>query len=266
MAIAVFILLLAMATLHITQILGPIEDGLRYIFSPVSYVFDYSGTRLKSVFIQRQSLSECQEKNLDIERRIAGMSVDYVKLKALEAENEILRETLGYLNEQSYEAVMARVISRSVIPTEDIFIIDRGSRDGLQKGMAVIVQNGMYVGKISTIYDRTAEVTLTSDPSSRVAVSLAGQHRLVGLVEGRGNHTARATLIPHEEPLAPNDILVTSGTEEKVPADLVVAIVNSVIGEATDPFKSATLEPFIRTESLNLVAVLIPRALRPDNL
>jgi len=259
-----FSVILAIVTLHITSILIPIEDALRTVLAPAGHFVSYVGTRMYSRWANRDSINECQEKNEDLNHVLASISVDYVRLKALEEENVILRKTLGYLQDQEYDAVAAHVISRSVVANRAVIMIDRGAKNGLEIGMAVIVEEGVYLGKITRIQEHTATVTLTADLESKVAISKAGEHKLIGLVEGQGNGTALATLIPQQEVIQVNDILVTSGTEDKVPADLIVGIVNRIIGEPTDPFKNAALQSVLDPDSVDVVAVLRSQALRPE--
>jgi len=263
-ALIILGILIALALLHVTTILIPLENAVRGLLSPVARVVTSMGSKISYRLENFETLNECKDKTTDLEHRLTSLSVDYVRLRALEEENAVLRKTLDYLQKQGYDGVMAHIISRSVVPMQADFMIDRGSRDGLEIGMAAMVENGVYVGKISKLYDRTAVITLTSDPSSRVAISLAGQHRLIGLVEGQGNGSAIATLIPQQESLHENDILVTAGTEEKVPANLIVGMANRVMGLPTDPFKTATIEPMISPEYLEVVTILRPRALSPE--
>ncbi len=256
--------IMALAILHVTGLLLPVEDFIRSGLAPLGVGVTSVGTDLSQKFTRDMTADQCREHAADLETRLAGVSVDYVRLKALEEENEVLRKTLGYLQKQGYDAVMGRVISRSGIPERSVVMIDRGTTDGLENGMAVIMGDGIFVGKITSIQERTATVTLLSDRQSRTAISKAGQHKLIGLVEGRGNWTAEATLIPQQEPLGPNDMLVTSGTEGKIPPNLVVGLVNKVDGQPTDPFKNAAVELMAPLEYVEVVAVLRPQALRPD--
>ena len=262
-AVIVLSTILAMAFLHLTSILTPAEDWLREILSPIGYALNWAGGTLRPSPSNVQTLSACRDSLSDMEKRLAAVSVDYVHLRALEGENEVLRTTLGYLQKESYDAVMARVISRSVDPGRSVIMIDKGSKDGLENGMAVIVGDGIFIGKITTIRELTSVVTLVTDPQSRVAIAHAGEHRLIGIAQGNGSQTAEATLIPQQESLVQNDILVTAGTEEKIPADLAVGLVNKVSGQLTDPFKSATIEPLLPSDRLQMVAVLRPQVLRP---
>jgi cell shape-determining protein MreC len=130
--------------------------------------------------------------------------------------------------------------------------------------MAVVVGDGILVGKVTSLKERVSTVMLISDVSSRLAAASLGGSRLFGLVEGSGNQVARLTLVPQSEPLGRDDIIVTAGTEEKIPPHLVIGIVNDVQGTPTDPFKSASIEPLAKRDQLNIVMVLRPSALRPE--
>lgn len=263
-ALTVLGALLALGILHITGLLSPVENLIRMVLAPIGSGMTSAGTNLSQRFTRDLTAEQCRDHAADLETQLASVSVDYVRLKALEEENEVLSKTLGYLQKQGYDAVMGRVISRSGIPEQSVVMIDRGTKDGLENGMAVIMGDGIFVGKITSIQERTATVTLLSDEQSRVAVSKAGQRKLIGLVEGKGNWTAEATLIPQQETLEPNDMLVTSGTEGKIPPNLVVGLVNKVEGQPTDPFKKAAIELLAPLEYVEVVAVLRPQALRPN--
>jgi cell shape-determining protein MreC len=71
------------------------------------------------------------------------------------------------------------------------------------------------------------------------------------------------TFVPQAEELRADDVIVTSGSEDKIPSDLVIGLVNEVDGKPTDPFKSASIQPIVQGDRLRLVSVLVPSALRP---
>lgn len=256
--------ILAIVFLHITRILVPFEEFGRMALAPLGAFATKTGIFVNQDADNKNITKQCNEEIEELQRRIKHLSVDYVQLSALKEENAVLRKTLGFKEQQGYETIMANIISRSVAPNRGFVTLDRGSKDGLQPGMAIIVDNGVYIGKIHKIYERTAVAILTTDPDSKVAISKPGEHRLIGLVEGRGNGAAKATLIPQQEDIVVGDIFVSSGTEEKIPPDLVVGLVNKIFDTKTDPFKEATLEPVVKTDNLSIVAVLIPKVLNPN--
>ena len=108
-------------------------------------------------------------------------------------------------------------------------------------------------------------VSLLADSQSRVAAARSGTPGLIGLVQGEGNGVARLDLVPRSTSLAMNDLIETAGTEEKIPPHLALGLVNHVDGVLTDPFLSASLEPFADVSRISLVAILRPAALRPSH-
>jgi rod shape-determining protein MreC len=256
--------ILAVALFHIAGLLQPVENGIRFALMPVARAFAAVGSATNQSGPNGETVQSLEQKNTELESRLSSISVDYVELRSLEEENRSLRKVANFLNDSGYDHVGARVIARTTDPQLASVLIDRGSADGLETGMAVVAEDGVFVGKVTSISERVATVTLTADPQSQVAASLAGVHQLIGLVQGEGNGVARLTLVPQSQPLKANDIIVTAGTEEKVPANLAIALVNQVDGKPTDPFKTATLEPLTRVDKLDLVIVLRPAALRPN--
>lgn len=199
----------------------------------------------------------------ELEARNSGLAVDYVRLKALEEENRTLRAQAKFLDRSGYDSVGARVIGRDVSGKRALLTIDRGQEDSLETGQAVITDQGVFIGKISQILDRVATVELVTDPRSRVAASLQADGQLSGVIEGRGNGAGVLTYIPSSESLIADQLIVTAGTEDKVPGNLPIGVVNTVEGKPTDPFMNATIEPIVSLDRIVFVSVLRPTALRP---
>lgn len=262
--IATAAIIIALTILHISRIAQPAEEAARFALLPIGRFFAAAGVGARDMLVGSPEFNELRDRNAELEARMRLLVLDYVRLRALEEENRSLTALLTFKRQSGYDSVPARVIVRSVNPNSATVVIDRGSKDGVEIGMAVVAGNGILVGKVTNLKERVSTVTLISDESSRLAAAAAGGNRLFGLVEGGGNKVARLTLVPQSEPLQRDDIIVTAGTEEKVPPNLVIGIVNEVRGTDTDPFKSATIEPLAKSDKLNIVMVLRPGALRPE--
>lgn len=211
-----------------------------------------------SSFLRLDPLSrESAERVEELEARLRSQTVDYVLLRALEEENRSLRAQTGFLADRDVQTVGARVISRSISDQTAVVMIDRGSNDGIEIGQAVIAENGLLVGKIVSLTERTSNVMLITDVRSRVAATTPEAGTVSGVIEGRGSGVAHFTLIPQSLPLERDHVVVTAGTEEKVPANLAIGLVNDVDSKATDPFKNAVIEPLAPLNDLNLVSVIL---------
>ena len=156
------------------------------------------------------------------------------------------------------------MISRDIHDQRALLLIDRGSDDHLELGQAVMTEQGLFVGKISVLKKQVSTVELLSDPHSRIAAALSEKSRLSGVIEGRGNGAAVLTFIPSSQPVKRDQIVMTAGTDDKIPAHLPLGIINAVEGKPTDPFFSATIEPLVHADQITFVSVLRPSALTPE--
>lgn len=204
-----------------------------------------------------ETLNQC-------ETRLRQVSSDEARLHALEEENKVLRAQAKFAETSGYDQVGALVISRELGTIRGRLIIDRGANDHVEVGQAVVTGEGVYIGRIRAVETRIATVELLSDADSRVAAATMNGDALTGIVEGRGNGAAALTYVPSSINLAPDQIIVTAGTEEKIPSHLPLGIINSINRTPKDPFYNASVDPLIRFDRVTYVSVLRPAVLRPS--
>ncbi len=240
--------------------------GLAYAIPPSRHVCEQAvsavGPRLVGIVQQNQNqpADAEQAEKMRLQERVVALVIDGARLQALEEENRLLRQQARVSLQSGFEALGAQIISRAMTPDRASIVIDRGSQDRVEIGQAVLAGDGFLIGKISALGSRTATVELLTDPRSRIAATLSGEQRVLGVVEGRGNGAARMTYIPASQTIKKDQIITTSGTEEKIPAHIPLGLVNAVEGKNTDPFVSAILEPLLPLDRLAFVTVLRPQA------
>lgn len=241
--------------------LKPLARLVETVTLPVARVL--SSARNTVIGLGQQTISsDAEQRIMRLESLVRSLAMDQAHIEGLEEENRQLRALAKFIGTSGYDSVGAHVISRDIRNQQALILIDRGQRDGLEVGQAVVSAGGILIGRISVLKDRVATVELVTDPRARIAAALRG--KLIGVVEGRGNGAATLTYIPPSQVIARDEILTTAGVEEKIPADLPFAIVNDVHGKPTDPFLKASLEPLVPFDRLTLVSVLRPSVLRPD--
>ncbi len=250
--------------LSAVYLLRPFETWMQLSLLPLARVFNNFGFGVGQVLRPAPDSKQLIADVRELEARLASISVDYVKLRSLEEENLSLRKLAGFLESSGYDHVGAQVIARSSDPRSATVLIDRGAADGLENGMAVIMEDGIFIGKITLLREHVSTVTLVSDKRSRIAVARAGSKALAGVLQGEGNGVASLRLIPQNAALQRDVLLVTASLEDKIPPNLPIAVVNQVEGRPTDPFKSASLQPLARLDQIHLVVVLRPIVLRPQ--
>lgn len=254
-ALAVIVLLLG---LHYLNWLKPAENVLVRVLTPIqakardfsSGIKDFSNNWLN----KRNLLLE----NNDLKEKLKTSRVDQAKLNSLSAENELLKKELKFLEERPVKYVAAKIVTGISDPLSQSVIINRGRKDGITKGLAVVADKGILVGKVYEVRDNFSKVLLLTDSQSKVAATIQNLDLTIGLVEGQFGLSFAMTNIPQNQAVAEGDLIVTSGLEGNIPKDLLIAQVESVNQVESEIFKTAILKPVIPFNNLSYVLVIIP--------
>ena len=67
------------------------------------------------------------------------------------------------------------MIGNSTVATAKAVFIDRGSTSGIEKGMAVVMPEGI-VGKVIAVYPLVAQVLLVTDATFKVGIESQKNH------------------------------------------------------------------------------------------
>lgn len=111
--------------------------------------------------------------NLKLRREIAGLRIVQNEMIALENENARLRRLLDYSARHPQSFIPAAVLSAEggAAAAHATIRVDKGSLSGIREGAVVVVPNGL-VGCVTAVSFHTAEVTLISDASLRIACEI----------------------------------------------------------------------------------------------
>jgi len=250
--------ILILVVLALAGFVHPVREALRTVLLPPARLASNLGAAVGGFLRLDEETGAANERVEELEARLRSQTVDYVRLRALEEENRALLAQANFISDKGYKTLGARVISRSITHQTAAVTIDRGATDGVEIGHAVVTEDGIFVGKVVSLGERTSVVMFVTDIRARAAATVAGSEEVAGVVEGRGNGVAHFTLVPQALPLERDDVIITAGTEEKIPGNLVIGLVNDVESKPTDPFKNAVVEPLAPLDRLNLVSVIIP--------
>ncbi len=136
-------------------------------------------------------------------------------------------------------------------------IINRGHEDNVAVGQFVMSPaDHCIVGTISDVSPKWAKVRLISDPASRIAVSIADLG-IPGLMEGRGNNTARIPLIPTKHKIKKGDP-VYARKRSGLDVPVIAARVTECRPDAENPLVwSIKVQPVCDVADLREIAVVI---------
>lgn len=160
-----------------------IKDTVGFAQSIVAKPTNY----ITGIFDGIESLLNTYEENKRLKMRLEEFAVLQTKVHNLEKENANLQELID--KEQSlldYNPVHATVIARNPDQWEEKIILNKGSKHGIEKNMAVMTARGL-IGKIILVTPYTSEVELlyTNNANYRVsALVQAEKEDIYGLIEG----------------------------------------------------------------------------------
>lgn len=153
--------------------------------------------------------------------------------ESLENEIQELKDTLK-LNKTltEYEPINATILSRNKSYWFNNITIDKGSKSGVKKGMAVITKNGL-IGKISKVYKTSSEVKLitTDDIKFKVSISIkTNDQDNYAIMNGydREKGLIKATGIDKITEINKKDKVLTSGLGELFPEGIYIGEVEDI--------------------------------------
>jgi rod shape-determining protein MreC len=150
--------------------------------------------------------------------------------------------------------IAASVIARDISPFMHFVIIDRGSDNGLRKGMPVITQQGL-VGNITAVTAGAARVQLINDPGSSINVILQ-QSEVEGVVNGQITGEIKLDMVSKSATIQPGELVLTSGLGGKYPENIVIGQVVTIRSDAYSLFQSASVQPAVDFSQLDIVLII----------
>ncbi len=176
-----------------------------------------------------------------------------MKLNLLEKDNARLRKIL-YLQELSNdETISAAVISRKTGSWWRQIILNKGAKDGVEIGSAVIGPGGL-LGRINNTSFLTASVNLLTSPESKVGVWL-DRTQINGLLVGSGDDYPNLILYSKDADIKVGDFVSSSPASTLLPPNLPIGIVQSV-DEPIKAKKTAKISLLAKPHAIDWVQIL----------
>lgn len=210
---------------------------------------------VQSLINQPEDITSLRQKNAGLEAENSSLQVQIVELQKQVTEFELLSTLVDYERrhvENEYTA--ASVIARDVSPFMHYVIINRGSDDGLRKGMPVITQQGL-VGTIAAVTAGASRVQLINDPGSSINVILQ-QSGEEAVLNGQLTGEIELDMISQNATVLPGDLVMTSGLGGNYPANIVIGQILTVKNEASALFQTASVQPAVDFSQLDIVLII----------
>ncbi len=211
---------------------------------------------LQDIFTAPRDITTLRQQNAELVNEVANLQAQVIQLQQQVGETQVLAALVDFSRarpENSYKA--AAVIGRDPSPFLHYVIINRGSNDGILRGMPVVTDQGL-VGRVDAVIADAARVQLITDPASKVNIRLQNAEEEASLV-GSVTGDVILDLIPQDATVETGDLVLTSGLGGGYPPDLIVGQVVNIRSRDFDLFQSATVQPVVDFNRLQIVLVIV---------
>lgn len=222
----------------------------------VQFWFSSRFIALQDFFTAPRDIVTLRQRNAELESDVAELQAQVIQLQQQVGQTAILAALLDFAQANPTNRFRAAaVIGRDPSPFLHYVIINRGSNDGILRGMPVVTEQGL-VGRVDAVIADAARVQLITDPASSVNVRLQNADEEASLV-GSLTGDVILDLIPQDAVVKTGDLVLTSGLGGGYPPDLIVGQVVNVRSRDYDLFQQATVQPVVDFNRLQIVLVIV---------
>jgi rod shape-determining protein MreC len=246
--------------------LSMVENGVGSTLNSIQRLFHKSGYTIKDSLGFVFNFTNVKKENEELKKRNDELEQKALERDTLMKENEILRESLDFKSQHSeYNYIGSNIIGRSGGNYLDGFIIDKGTRDGIKKGMVVVTSKGL-VGQVTSTAINWSEVQSISNENIAVSGMAESTNETSGIVRGYKDADnrllAKLYYLPQDSTVKQGDVILTSGYGSLYPKNIRIGQVIDIEEDKGKIMKNAIIEPYVNFNTLEQVLVVIPKDLR----
>lgn len=258
-ATSVLCLLSVIITISYRQKPNLVENTIGTLISPFQKVFSGTTNYFKNKISFFNNIIEIESQNYDLKKKVAELTEETKRLNYLDDENKKLASLLELeLRYPQHEKVGAYVVAKDISTWYDVFVIDKGTMDGIQKNMIVLADGGLC-GKILEAGLNYSKVVGIIDDTSVIS---AKNNRTddFGLVRGDINLMLEGLCIMEDisvnAEIVENDEIITSTLSKYYPPGLLIGHVREIKTDSKGLTKTAIIEPAVDFKNIETVLII----------
>ena len=232
----------------------PLGALLMLIMRPLQVASESAVSWVKNFRDNYDTLTGFRSENERLRKRIQSLEIERQRLLEAEATNRQLKALLDFRSRIPAWAITGSIIANSANSWFQSCMIDKGSSEGVRKGMAVVTPLGV-VGQVVGVTSHAAKVLLLTDPNSGIDV-LVQRTRSRGIVSGSLDSGIVLKYVKRSEDIQEGDRLITSGIDGVFPKGMMVGTVIKVRKQHIGLFQFIEVLPAVQTERIENVLVV----------
>ena len=195
----------------------------------------------------------------ELENSLENLKKEKEELLIIKDQNKLLKEEIDSLKNElelkkvysNYEVEYANIINRNVLYWFNEITINKGSKDGIEEGNAVVTHNGL-VGKVIQTTNDTSLVELITSNNNKTSILI---NDLVGTITSYQDNLLIAEGITNYDKVNINDKVYTSGLAT-LPKNILIGYVKEIKKDNYDTSKILLITPSQDINNLYFVTIL----------
>ena len=225
----IFLIFLSIVLIFLTRInftpINYIKVSINEIIYRVSFIVSIPEKQISRSFFSINEHFEMYEDYKDAKEKIKKLESDKYNSGFIISENERLRKLIDEYIINSEELV-GKVLLDKESPFLKSIIVNKGSKDNVELGMAVL-DNSYLVGKIVEVNYSTSRALLISDLNSKIPVTVEpGNYQ--SILSGTGKEFGQIQYFKKDIILDTKSIVYTSGSGGIFKAGIPIGIITKV--------------------------------------
>jgi rod shape-determining protein MreC len=240
-----------------------IESGLADGLLPFFSVLTSIQNGMASWWNHYIHLIDTQQENDRLQKKIEQLQEENNRLKETALAQARLEKLLNLKMVPTVPVQVGQVVGRNPGPFIQLLFINKGRKDGLVRGMPVILPQGV-VGRLEKISSHYSEVLLLNNPGFAVDC-LTQRTRVQGVLTGiPGDSHCQMKYVEGTSDVKPGDIIITSGLDKLFPKGLILGRVLKVLPQAKGSFPFIEILPEVSFSQIEEVQVITRKPPIPD--
>ena len=251
MMAGLFVIALLLILVHKIDlgVISGVSKGIFYITSPLIHIVTLPAEGINLVYKKTSDVLNVYQENIRLKKENEELFLLKDRMKAIKAENKILKKLLHHYDLPEIKTHTAHVIAETGNAFTNTLIIYLGDNASeIKPGYPVVDSHGL-IGRIDIVSGKYARVTLITDINSKIPV-ISQKSRDKGILVGDNTAQLKLIFAPLISELQKGDLLVTSGAGGGLPSDIPVARIQSI------ELETITAVPLFKASEIEIVKIL----------
>lgn len=262
--VAIILIIIIGITANDREKITSIENLIGSIITPIQKIFYNSSESVVGTVKSIGSITQLKNENSSLKEENAKLKEQVRNYEDIISKTDYLRNAAILKEKTKYNLVETQIIGKDPENWFDRFVIDKGSKDGIKKGDAVIqgievdgntIEEGL-VGRVVEVGDNWAKVIAIIDEGSNLSFNVI-RTQDGGIIKGDFEGNISGYLFDTKADVVKGDKLLTSGLGGIFIKGLYIGEISEVTKNSDDLLVNIEVKSAVNFNKLQNVFVII---------